>query len=705
MFRHEWYKLWHNRRLVGIVLLLVLLNCGYFAYRETHTVPSAEAYRAMQDDLAGLSDEAAYAKLTEEYEVLRSVLYFEAGPALSEVKLRYCDNLWTEMSLYSEMQREYEDILAYPAYLKGILEAPKKYHVLKTFSVVNDRMIRNVDKTAEDYSALSGITLTRTQTKGINRALALPSVPFLEILLAVLFVSVVLVREKEQDLLSLYATMSNGRGRLLCAKLGAVSLAIVIGNLLLLGSTIFTGCILYGMPAAGDWLQPLQSVPGYKSAALPVSILIFLLLVYAGSCLVSVFFAVITMFLGILCGSSRLVYLILFLTVGAEGILYLKIGDLSYLATWKRLNLVAWADVSGRLGQYRNFYVFDHPVSEWLVALVAILTIGVILAVTVILMVNRGIGLAARRKGRAHVTLGGHSHRSYGCHENLFLHECYKYLRLEKIGFVFVLLVLWVLLFTKPYMMGYSLEEMHYRGFLLRLQEVTPEEYPALIAEFQAEFEEAMRTSSNPSMLHDREQALANISSYVAYLQPLDGATAVNEKAFELMYKNRTQNIIMGAGALLLVILCATSLYYIEYRTGMHEMIRISFAGKYRIHLWKILLLAASVILIFGMIYGRYLYQVAKGCGTVGIRDAAYSIRDLATVSARFSIRQYIEWVCLKRFAGLLIGAAVAVLMIRKVKSFIFAVVGSVLVMVLPLLLCFFEAELLNKVLLNIFFL
>jgi hypothetical protein len=137
----------------------------------------------------------------------------------------------------------------------------------------------------------------------------------------------------------------------------------------------------------------------------------------------------------------------------------------------------------------------------------------------------------------------------------------------------------------------------------------------------------------------------------------------------------------------------------------MSEMIRISFAGKYRVHLWKILLLAASVILIFGMIYGRYLYQVAKGCGTVGIRDAAYSIRDLATVSARFSIRQYIAWVCLKRFAGLLVGAGVAVLLIRKVKSFIFAVVGSVLVMVLPLLLCFFEAELLDKVLLNIFFL
>ena len=48
MFRYEWYKLWHNRRLVGIVLLLVLLNCGYFAYREKHLTPPSDAYTSLR---------------------------------------------------------------------------------------------------------------------------------------------------------------------------------------------------------------------------------------------------------------------------------------------------------------------------------------------------------------------------------------------------------------------------------------------------------------------------------------------------------------------------------------------------------------------------------------------------------------------------------------------------------------------------------
>ena len=129
-------------------------------------------------------------------------------------------------------------------------------------------------------------------------------------------------------------------------------------------------------------------MPGFKTAALPVNILTFLLFVYAGSCMVSVFFAMLTAFLGIVCGSSRTVYLLLFLLVGAEGILYLKIDDLSYLANWKRINLVAFSDVAGRLGRYHNIYIFGNPVNDWLVALAVLLIAGVLLVAAVAVLVG-----------------------------------------------------------------------------------------------------------------------------------------------------------------------------------------------------------------------------------------------------------------------------------------------------------------------------
>lgn len=705
MIRHEWYKLWHNPRLVAVFLLLVVANCGYFAYRANHASPAASEYRSLQADLSGYGDAEAEAIVREDVEAIRSIIYMDATDEAPRRSYPvYTNNLWTELSLYDAFTQEYENIRTYPEYIKKVVNAPATYRVLQSLFSSNERELRNVEKTAKDFEALTSLSLRRTQTKGISEALSLPSLIFLEILFAVLLMSVLLSREKEQDFLTLYATMPNGRGRLIVSKVVAATMGIVVGNLILQGTTVVTGCILYGWPGPGDWTQPIQSVIGYRQTALSVNILMFLTLVYLGSLLVSLWFALFTAFLTVVFASTRAVYLVMFAIVGIEGLLYLRIEDISYLAAYKRVNLVAFADVPGRLGKYRNFYVFGQPVNDWLVGLVVLLVTGALLFGALIWCAVRGKGLGAKKRSARlaipGTALGG---RRFGLHGNLFLHEAYKYLRLEKIGVIFILLVLWILFFTTPYPKEYSMEELHYESLLRQLQDVSKEEYPALAVHFRAELEEARR-HTDPSLLSDREHAVEKIEEYVWYLMKKEGATAVNEQGYEQLYNNRRQNILMGAGALFLVILCATSLYYIEYRTGMHEMIRISCAGRYRVHVWKFLLLFLSAVVICATVYGRHAYRVTQSYGTVGIASAASSLRDLADSPEKLVLREYLILVYIKRFLGLVIGSAVAVAVIRKVRSFIFAVVGSVLVMVLPLLLALFETDLLDRFLLNRFF-
>ena len=706
MIRHEWYKIWHNPRLVAVFLLLVAVNCGYFAYRANHALPSAAEYRSLQADLNGHTDDEAEAIVLTDAKTVSSLLYMEYGDETPQKAFPvYTNNLWTEKTLYEKMAEEYENIRTYPAYIKKVVSAPETYRLVQSLFGEFDRELRNVEKTAKDFESLSSLSLRRTQTRGISEALSLPSLIFLEILFAVLLMSVLLSREKEQDFLTLYATMPNGRGRLIMAKVAAATMGIVVGNLILQGTTVVTGCILYGWPGPGDWTQPIQSVIGYRQTALSVNILTFLALVYLGPLLVSLWFALFTAFLTVVFSSSRAVYLVMFAIVGVEGLLYLKISDISYLAAYKRVNLVAFADVPGRLGKYRNFYVFGQPVNDWLVALAVLAVTAALLCGALVWCAMRGKGLGAKRRSARPVIPGaGAFGRRFGLHGRLFLHEAYKFLRLEKIGVVFVLLVLWLLLFTTPYPKMYSMEELHYESLLLRLQEFPKEEYPVAMAQFREELEEAKK-HIDPSLLSEREIALGRLEEYVGYLEDKDGATAVNETGYELLYNDRHQNIVMAAGALFLVILCATSLYYIEYRTGMHEMIRISCVGRYRVHVWKLLLLFLSVLVICATVYGRHIYRVTRSYGTVGIGSAAYSLRDLSDVSARLSVRQYLILVYLKRFLGLLIGSAVAVAIIRKVRSFIFAVVGSVFVLVIPLLLGLFETGILDRFLLNWFFL
>ena len=707
MFRHEWYKLWHSRRLVAVFLLLAVVNCAYFVYRAANAAPKASEYRQLASDIRDMSDTEAEEYLEREYKNARAPFYGDGTEVIDKNYPVYCKNLWTEMSLYEMARKEYLEVINYPEYIGKILKAPATYRLLQSFyrDGNSSRELLNVEKTAKDYEPLATLSLRHTRTKGVSEALALPSLIFLEILLAVLYMTVVLSREKEQDLLSLYATMPNGRTRLIVAKFGAVALGITVSNLVLLGTTIFTGCLLYGMPDTGDWTQPLQALVGYKSAALSVSILGFLLLVYLGSLLVSLWFAVLTALLTVVFASSRAVYLVMFLLVGIEGILYLRIDDLSYLAKLRRVNVVAFADVPERLGRYRNIYVFGTPVDEWKVGAAVLLITGVLGVTAIVCCVAKGIGMSVRKRTakRLLAELAGRTRRG-GSHGFLFLHEAYKYLRLERVGLVLLALVLWVLLFTNPYGKSYTIEDMHYESFLLQLQEVPKEEYAAKVAAFRADFEKAAQ-SADPSTLSERREALEKIEAYAAYLEPLDGATAVNEKGYELLYNDTKQNIVMGAAALLLVILCATSLYYIEYRTGMHEMIRISYVGRVRVHVWKLVLLFLSALLIFAAIYGRHIFRVTRSYGTVGIGSAAYSIQDLRDISSWLSVRGFLILTYVKRFAGLLLGAAVSVLVIRKVRSFLFAALGSMVILVGPLLLGLFDSGLLRNFLFNWFFL
>ncbi|MBQ3980029.1 MAG: ABC transporter permease [Lachnospiraceae bacterium] len=707
MFRHEWYKLWHSRRLVAVFLLLAVVNCAYFVYRAANAAPKASEYRQLASDIRGMSDATAAEYLEREYKSARAPFYGDGTEVIEKNYPVYCKSLWTEMSLYEMAHKEYLEVINYPEYVGKILKAPATYRLLQSFyrEGNSSRELLNVERTAKDYEPLAELTLQHTRTKGISEALALPSLIFLEILLAVLYMTVVLSREKEQDLLSLYATMPNGRTRLIFAKFGAVALGITVSNLVLLGTTILTGCLLYGMPDAGDWTQPLQALVGYKSAALSVSILGFLLLVYLGSLLVSLWFAVLTALLTVVFASSRAVYLVMFLLVGIEGILYLRIDDLSYLAKLRRVNVVAFADVPERLGRYRNIYVFGTPVGEWKVGAAVLLITGVLGVAVIVCCVARGVGMSVRKRAakRLLAELAGRTRRG-GAHGFLFLHEAYKYLRLERVGLVLLALVLWVLLFTNPYGKSYTIEDMHYESFLLQLQEVSKEEYAAKVAGFRADFEKAAQ-SADPSTLSERREALEKIEAYAAYLEPLDGATAVNEKGYELLYNDTKQNIVMGAASLLLVILCGTSLYYIEYRTGMHEMIRISYVGRVRVHVWKLVLLFLSALLIFAAIYGRHVFRVTRSYGTVGIGSAAYSIQDLRDISSWLSLRGFLILTYVKRFAGLLLGAAVSVLVIRKVRSFLFAALGSMVILVGPLLLGLFDSGLLRNFLFNWFFL
>lgn len=710
MFRHEWFKIRHNRKLLLFILLLLSLNGVYFWYRAEQADIPAHAYKNLTAELKGKSSEESLDYVSDKWHTVHAALFGDdtedaeyLDPDLF-MEPEYCDTLWEENTLYSLVYNECNDVVTYPEYLRKVIESESVYKRMTSMFGGDESILSDIEKTSRDYERIDGLTISVTGTKGIAEALSLPSVIFLEMLVAILLASLLFAKEKEQGLMRLYSSMYRGRGRMFGTRIAAVSAGVMVSNLLFFLTTILAGCALYGTPVRSFLSEPLQSLPGYRTSALPVSIGTFLMLSYLWTCLVTILVAILAAVLSILLSSAMKVYLILFAGIGIEGVLYLTIGKRDYRSVFRRINLVSFADSGYSLGEYHNETVFGTPYSYWVVALTVMLVIGILLFATGYALSERGTGLLVRKRtGFRHKANPTEEHIS-GSHGSVLLHEAVKFFRYEKIGAVLLLTLLYVLIFTKPYHNYFGTnEQVFYQTYIARLAEVEPEDYEAKLMEFREELASEERKMSDSRMLKPKQDALTKTEEYVTYLLAKPGARAVDSRGYELLYKDRKKNVMLGVCAILAAILCGTALLSVEYRSGMADLVRISPERGKSVRA-KLLLLLVTVVAFFAMIYLRYIWQVVKGYGTDGITLQANSIRDWADVSAGISIRMKLCLLYLKRFAGMALAAVIAMLLTRKLKNFLLTAVVALVILVVPLLLCLTEVGAVGWLSLNWFF-
>lgn len=725
IFQMECRKLFQRRKLFVALIVLVVFNGCFFAYRSEHATSSisAKAYKEITGQLMDCSTAESVEVLSEKVSILRNALYDSDSAPLSSY-VRFGKNILEEIRIYEAIAAEVDEIDEYQRYLSEIRNKARQIKALQEFFGSNEIEIQNAEKTEKDYATLSGINPEWTRSRGIREALVLPSVVFLQILFGILFAATLFSREKEQDILKLYVSMDCGRGKMFLARMGAVATAIAISNILFFCSTLIIGCFLYGMPKSGFLGMPMQALYGYKSSTLPISIGMFLFLVYLWSCLVSLLFAALTAMLTFLLPSVTVVYGVLAVLVGAEGILYLKIGANSYLSEFKRFNLIAFSDGAHCIGTYRNEFVFQTLPAYRNVALFALVILTILSLGMLILLAECGHGYSVsgrrllRRRKRAEAAemsgmqetkavpgLKQRKDRFRKMSVKLFRHEAYKFFIADRIAFLLLLIAGLFVTFSKPYVRGYmSTEERFYMVYLLRLQEVEPSEYRSLTEEFDRELTEEITRYGMKDSLSSKANAYEKISEYVDYLETQQGAVATDSKGYELLYKDRRQNVILGTGAMLLVIMCSILMYFREFRSGMNDLIRVSGVGWSRVNRCKLVILFVTILFLFGCIYGRNIYLVLKGFGAPNIECQANSLMDWAKTSAFVSIGGKLLLIYLKRFLGMLIASGIAILIVCRARSFILSSVICLMVLVVPLLLCLTDVGAVEWIALNWFF-
>ena len=383
------------------VLAAANLLLLWMGTRPTVNQPSAQCYRQLAEELAGLSMEERGRLLTEELEQVNGLL--KLSRYYQEVAWGYMGNyaqtyreenadlfeaydqmyregsyptrtgsLTTDYVLLNQLKNEYDTVAGYTDFLD---EVQNKAGQLAGISIFHQEKtgydMKNIQLTAQAYGELDEVEIDYYPQKGLYTAL---SYPFTDLLLltGMLLIALLLVRqERDSGLLSVVRSTPAGRLKTALAKLTAFALALILVLALLYGVNLVYCAATFGL---GPLSRTIQSVPALMRCTMQITVG-----EYLGRFLLAKWAGAFVMGLWVMTAALTARHAV----TGWAGALALPLamyGIRAAIPATSRWNVVKYANLASLLqsnellGNYRNLYWFANPVGlplvEWTAAVI-----------------------------------------------------------------------------------------------------------------------------------------------------------------------------------------------------------------------------------------------------------------------------------------------------------------------------------------------
>ena len=405
LIRSELKKVWGRKSFPGLMALLIFLNLFFLWYlnRPVQGEPPLSAYRAVCRDISGMTEpeKLDYIQGLKEQtdgialvEEVRNLFAqgTEAGNALARQRmnsssgiyekyyeiyrtgnyLTYTHSLAEEQALADQLYEEISVVSGYDDYIRTVQENSSRLSGISIFQSSGSEesfTSRNIRKSAEDHSGMTGKNIRWFPAKGITMALENPVSDLLLLLSVFLFVGQLIAEEKEKELFAVTRASRRGVAVDMAARIAALFLHCVTLTFLLFGTGLLFGISAAG---AGDLTAALQSVASYTESSVPVSISTFLLASTAGKAITVFCFGLLLSAFAIFASRSFSPQLagISFLTV--NWIFYTQIPSYSGWNLLKYLSFFGLLRTDQIWGNYLNLNILGCPVSRSACSLTAL---------------------------------------------------------------------------------------------------------------------------------------------------------------------------------------------------------------------------------------------------------------------------------------------------------------------------------------------
>lgn len=452
IFLCEWKKL-QSFRIFWILLACLLLVNGYVLLSGTKDrYYTPESYRSFFKETEDMSFSETYDYLNELIEQQNTGNYTQ-----------YPLILIYDLLEISEQMREYPD------YLESIKIQADNMSTVSIWDGKDTFSYRNIQKTPSAYTAMNGTELYLSPSLGLEDTFNAPLSDVIGIFLVFIVVCAVMLRDREQGLISLLYAMPEGRQTLILHKLAVIAVCTTFTALLLFGENLIIGANLYG---PGDLSRPIQTVSGYYTCNMPVSAAEYIVLFFGIKILSYLLFAGIFSLICVISKNNLMVYGLSAAFCSVSFLLYYFIPEYSVLGMFRFLSPVQFTQVSEIFGTYRNINFFGYPFSH---KTSAIIMLAVVLTGTVILSV---VVFAKSKKLQYHnVSLNIFKRKNMRTHGK-FYYVCYRSLILQK-GIVLVFAAIFAAgILYASFVRSYNNDDIYYENFTGQLQgEITQETF------------------------------------------------------------------------------------------------------------------------------------------------------------------------------------------------------------------------------------
>ncbi|MBQ9885880.1 MAG: hypothetical protein IJM37_03350 [Lachnospiraceae bacterium] len=612
----------------------------------------------------------------------------------------------------TEVKNQVDYVDTYDEFLENIKKQAQNMSTVSIFSKENSFSLKNIEKTLKDYDGLEGIKLKLGIDEPVTSVMNYSLVHFLMLVFIILLVSR-LMSERKQGLWSMVYAAPKGRAVLALRRLGIISAGISIMGVLLYGSLFATAFWYYG--GLEDIYRNIQSIEMFRNFIIAMPVWAFILLYIAVNIVCSILVALVVWIILSLISNTVPAFATLGIIGAAEYVMYKFIPIQSNFSILKCVNLFAFIDPTETLITYRNLNLFSLAINRRRLCTIVLVVLLVVFSIVC-------VRINARKKpvqslGRFEIFILKLVDRLVSLYRRIIErlspvgHELYKILILQK-GILVLVVLAWYLISTiNTSTIYYSragtyINEFYekYSGrpgvavnrYLEKLEnEINDvyEEYAKLNEGYEkgeVTYDELFDASMKLNAYSAKEEACSAIRSKTYYLQMLEMERGIkgwllNDAGYKCLFDEDSRNVnnTHALLALFAVVLMLSGVFSYEKKSGTVCLTRSAYGGRKLIFKKKLAAAAIITFIIWLIVYGIEIYNVARMFGLDCFGAPVQSLEFMYSFPFKINIGMYMFMVYFIRLLELLALGGI-IMAVSAVLDYEVSIMASAAALVIP---------------------